>query len=178
MDKSMIILFVAIAVAAGFAGFISALLASESMEEAIGKRQSPLVCVFFIIVNAIMGAIFKIAVPAVYAVPLVLLAALHLLNREGRFRRASWNVLVFTYAALLAGSVFYHQGENVFRWTMLLWLIPIVLPILTGIVQTIRLSHEDEVTKKPCDAIELRGHIISWAIIVVLIVTFIVLALI
>ena len=179
MDNITTLELVIVVFAMEFVGFLAALAASESVEETRGKDQSFTTWVVFVIVNGIMGALFKVAHPAVYAVVLVILAGLQLVNLEGKRRRQSWNILSIAYAILLILSVVYHRGSG-FRWTMLFWLIPAVLPFITGAVQAIRLNQKGKTKKErtETDSIELRGHVISWTIVAALIVTFIVLALI
>lgn len=179
MDNISTFELIVYTLAMSFMGFLSASIASESMEESRNKSQKPVTWAVFVISSAIMGALFKIAYPIVYAIILILLAGLQLINFEGKKRRQSWNVLGLAYAALLALSVVYHRGSRGFRWTMLLWLIPAALPFIAGAVRAVILNKKGKAKKKPkMDSIELRGHIISWSIVAVLIVTFIVLALI
>ena len=178
MDKLSAFELIIIVIGMAFAGFISAIAAAGSLEETHGKEQSPMVTAFFVILNALLAMFFKIAHPALYAVVLFILAALQLVNQEGKKRRASWNILGIAYAILLILSVVYHRGSG-FRWTMLLWTIPIVAPFVAGAVQTVSLNKKERKTKKSSvDSIELRAHIVSWTIVAVLLVTAVVLAII
>ena len=69
-----------------FAGFLAAATAAESMSEVRGKQMRFSTWLIFILINGVMGLLFKIAHPAVYAIVLIILAILQLLNREGKRR--------------------------------------------------------------------------------------------
>lgn len=163
--------FIVIVIAMMLVGAYAALIASDSMKENRGKDPKPTTWFAFVLINAIMGAIFEIAHPAVYAIALVILAALQLINGEGKMRRKSWNVLGIAYAILLAFSIARRFDAFGFKWPLLLWLIAALLPFIAGLIQTYRLNREEKVekTKKAkknkMDAFELRGHIIGWSII-------------
>lgn len=152
-----------------FTGFMSALIAAESREQASKEEQSQATWIIFLVFNAVMGITIKVMPPVVYAIILVLIAALQLINREGRMRRESWNWLAFGYVVILIMSVVYHRTN--FSIKMLFWLIPAALPFIAGVIQTKRLDSVEK--KRKVSSIELSTQIIPWAIIAVLVLTWI-----
>ena len=163
---------------AGFLGLMAATAAADSLEEVRKKEQPYVVTALFIVITAFFAAIFKIAHPAIFAIVLVLLAVLQLLNQEGKKRRASWNILSIAFGAMLALCVVYRRGSG-FRWTMLFWIIPILLPFIAGAVQTVRLNRKDRPKREiTIDLADLRSNIFSWAVVVALVVAIVVLILI
>ena len=164
-----------------FAGFIAALLAAESTEDRRKKTQSSVTWLVYMLFPAAMAAFFVIAHPIVYAIILVLLAALQLVNQEGKKRRASWNTLGIAFAIILILSAIYNRGSG-FSPLMLLWIIPAVLPLIAGIVNACHpkkgeQKQEKKENKEKGSSVELRTHIVSWVIVAALAVTFIVLIL-
>ena len=81
MEVNTIIMIIAILVL-GLFGFTAALLASESMEDLRGKMLPAPAWILFVAINVIMGALIKVAHPALYAVTLLILTVLQLANRE------------------------------------------------------------------------------------------------
>lgn len=151
-------------------GFFSALRSAESMEEEKGKYQSQFTWFARITFNAIMGLTFKVMPPIVYAIILVLIALLQLINTEGKKRRQSWNILAVGYVFILIVSLVYNRGDS-FSPLVLLWLIPILAPFITGIIQTARLNKKERKTET-----QLSGRVIMWAAIAVLTIAVVVLS--
>lgn len=179
MDKIGSFDIIAYVLIAGFLGLMAATAAADSLEEVRKKEQPYVVTALFIVITAFFAAIFKIAHPAIFAIVLVLLAVLQLLNQEGKKRRASWNILSIAFGAMLALCVVYRRGSG-FRWTMLFWIIPILLPFIAGAVQTVRLNRKarPKGERITIDLADLRSNIFSWAVVVALVVTIVVLILI
>ena len=173
MEKLTLGVLIFVFVITSFGGIWSAVLASASMYQTRKKAQSPITWAIFIAVNVILGIIFKFAHPSVYVVALIVVAFLQLLNREGKLRRQSWNTLAVVYAIDLVLSVVSHLGKApVPSGWMLFWIIPIILPFITGWIQTVRLNIGTRRTtrknKKSRKMSERTVHIIGCSAITVL----------
>ena len=139
MEVNTIIMIIAILVL-GLFGFTAALLASESMEDLRGKMLPAPAWILFVAINVIMGALIKVAHPALYAVALLILTVLQLANREGSKRRGSWNNLALGYSIVLILATIQRCINKGFTAWALLIIVPIVLPFIAGAIQYARLN--------------------------------------
>lgn len=153
-----------------FAGFLAAATAAESMSEARGKQMRLSTWLIFILINGVMGLLFKIAHPAVYAIVLIILAILQLLNREGKKRRKSWNILAIAYSIVLILSTvaYFERHAKMFSGWAWLIVIPILLPFIASLIQAIRLNGRKPRKKEKFDPAERRIQLIQWGCVAVL----------
>ena len=144
-------------------GFFAALRAAESTEELKKKELPSGAWISFIVIPAASALIFKSwASLIVYTVILLLLAGMQLLNREGKMRRQSWNILAVAYSIMLILSAVYHRGTS---FAFLFWFLPILCPFIASIFNAVRLNGKAEKSK---DSSQLRGRIVSIGFIVLL----------
>ena len=153
-----------------FAGFLAAATAAESMSEVRGKQMRFSTWLIFILINGVMGLLFKIAHPAVYAIVLIILAILQLLNREGKRRRKSWNILAIAYSIVLILSTvaYFERNNKMFSGWAWLIVIPILLPFIASLIQAIRLNGRKSRRKEKFDPAERRIQLIQWGCVAVL----------
>ena len=168
MDKISVFEIVIFTIVLIATSFFSVFRSAQSLKETHEEEQSQLVSFIIVIFSTLMGLTFKVMPPLVYAIILVIIAGLHLLNQEGSMRRQSWNLLAAGYAFILIVSVVLHRKDNAFHPLALLWIIPVVAPFIAGWIQAIRLNKRTSKT-------ELSGRIIPWAITAILTLAVIVL---
>ncbi len=170
MDKISVFEVIVFTIVLVITSFFSVFRSAQSLKETHQEEQSQVVSFIVIVFGALMGLTFKVMPPLVYAIILVIIAGLHLLNQEGSMRRQSWNLLAAGYAFVLIVSVVFHRKDNTFHPLALLWIIPAVAPFITGWIQAIRLNKRTRKT-----GVELSGRIIPWAIMAILTLAVIVL---
>lgn len=172
MDKISTLTIVVFTVVMIVTSFASVIRSAESLKETHNEEQSQLVSFIIVIFSTLMGLTFKVMPPIVYAIILVIIAGLHLLNQEGSMRRQSWNLLATGYVFILILSVIFHRKDNVFQPLTLLWIIPVVLPFIAGAVQAVRLNNTSKTNKT---GVQLSERIVPWAITAILTLAVIVL---
>ena len=167
------------ALVAAVFSFASILYADKSVEEFYGKERAGIGWyeVIFILINAgfCIGGCTAVD-PGAYVFPLVLLAILHLLNKEGKWRRASWNTLVWLYAIAIvvtlarkwdADGRITPQAADI--WQLVRYVILVAAVLIIGAVHTNRLENGTaKKEKQKTGNVDRKALVVSYTTIAVL----------